>query len=58
LNAIFAMQLGKVDQISLISTAMFYAFDVLVRRGEDLMKQTLSKRREILATNGLKGHTE
>ena len=27
---------------------MFYAFDVLVRRGEDLTKQTLSKRREIL----------
>ena len=26
----------------------FYAFDVLVRRGEDFTKQTLSKRREIL----------
>jgi hypothetical protein len=25
---------------------MFYAFDVLVRRGEDLTKQTLAKRRE------------
>jgi DNA ligase D-like protein (predicted ligase) len=32
------------------SHIMFYAFDVLVRRGEDLMKQPLSKRREILAT--------
>ena len=32
------------------SRIMFYAFDVLVRRGEDLMKQPLSKRREILAT--------
>jgi ATP-dependent DNA ligase len=31
------------------SHIMFYAFDALVRRGEDLMKQTLSKRREILA---------
>ena len=30
------------------SHLMFYAFDVLVRRGEDLTKQTLSKRREIL----------
>ena len=27
---------------------MFYAFDMLVRRGEDFTKQTLSKRREIL----------
>ena len=26
----------------------FYAFDVLVRRGEDLMKQALSKRRKVL----------
>jgi ATP-dependent DNA ligase len=32
------------------SHIMFYAFDALVRRGEDLMMQTLSKRREILAT--------
>jgi ATP-dependent DNA ligase len=32
------------------SHTMFYAFDVLVRRSEDLMKQSLSKRREILAT--------
>jgi ATP dependent DNA ligase domain len=32
------------------SHSLFYAFDVLVRRGEDLMKQPLSKRREILAT--------
>jgi ATP-dependent DNA ligase len=32
------------------SHIMFYVFDVLVRRGEDLMKQTLSKRREILAS--------
>jgi DNA ligase D-like protein (predicted ligase) len=32
------------------SHIMFYAFDVLVRRGEDLIKQPLSKRREILAT--------
>jgi ATP-dependent DNA ligase len=32
------------------SRIMFYAFDVLVRRGEDLMKQPLSKGREILAT--------
>jgi ATP-dependent DNA ligase len=31
------------------SHIMFYAFDVMVRRGEDLTKQTLSKRREILA---------
>jgi ATP-dependent DNA ligase len=30
------------------SHLMFYAFDVLVRRGEDFTKQTLSKRREIL----------
>jgi DNA ligase D-like protein (predicted ligase) len=30
------------------SHIMFYAFDVLVRRGEDLMKQALSKRREVL----------
>jgi ATP-dependent DNA ligase len=32
------------------SHIMFYAFDVLVRRGEDLMKRTLSKRREILTS--------
>jgi ATP-dependent DNA ligase len=32
------------------SRIMLYAFDVLVRRGEDVMKQPLSKRREILAT--------
>jgi DNA ligase D-like protein (predicted ligase) len=32
------------------SHVMFYAFDVLVRRGELLMKQVLSKRREILAS--------
>jgi bifunctional non-homologous end joining protein LigD len=32
------------------SHAMLYAFDVLVRRGEDLMKQPLSKRREVLAS--------
>jgi DNA ligase D-like protein (predicted ligase) len=31
------------------SHIMFYAFDVLVHRGEDLMKQPLSKRRGILA---------
>ena len=30
------------------SHIMLYAFDVLVRRGEDLTKQTLSMRREIL----------
>ncbi len=30
------------------SHIMFYAFDVLVRRGEDLMRQALSKRREVL----------
>ena len=30
------------------SHIMLYAFDVLVRRGENLTKQTLSKRREIL----------
>ena len=30
------------------SHLMFYAFDMLVRRGEDFTKQTLSKRREIL----------
>ena len=30
------------------SHLMFYAFDVLVRRGEDFTKQTLPKRREIL----------
>jgi DNA ligase D-like protein (predicted ligase) len=30
------------------SHLMFYAFDVLVRRGEDFTKQALSKRREIL----------
>jgi ATP-dependent DNA ligase len=29
---------------------MLYAFDVLVRRGEDLTKHTLSERREILAS--------
>jgi ATP-dependent DNA ligase len=29
---------------------MFYAFDVSVRRGEDLMKLPLSKRREILVS--------
>lgn len=29
---------------------MFYAFDVLVRRGEDFTKQTLSKRRDIFAS--------
>jgi ATP-dependent DNA ligase len=32
------------------SHIMYYTFDVLVRRGEDLLKQTLSKRREILAS--------
>ena len=32
------------------SHIMFYAFDVVVRRGEDLMKQALSKRREVLAS--------
>jgi ATP-dependent DNA ligase len=32
------------------SHIMFYAFDVLVRRGEDLMKLPLSKRREILVS--------
>jgi DNA ligase D-like protein (predicted ligase) len=32
------------------SHIMFYAFDVLVRRGEDLTKQALSKRREVLAS--------
>ena len=32
------------------SHIMFYAFDLQVRRGEDLTKQTLSKRREILAS--------
>jgi bifunctional non-homologous end joining protein LigD len=32
------------------SHIVFYTFDVLVRRGEDLTKQTLSKRREILAS--------
>jgi ATP-dependent DNA ligase len=32
------------------SHIMFYAFDVLVNRGEDLTKQTLSKRREVLAS--------
>ena len=32
------------------SHIVFYAFDVLVRRGEDLTKHTLSKRREILAS--------
>jgi DNA ligase D-like protein (predicted ligase) len=37
------------------SHIMFYAFDALVRRGEDLMKQTLSKRRENLAST-LKPH--
>jgi ATP-dependent DNA ligase len=30
------------------SHLMFYTFDLLVRRGEDFTKQTLSKRREIL----------
>jgi ATP-dependent DNA ligase len=30
------------------SHIMFYVFDVLVRRGEDLTKQNLSKRREVL----------
>jgi ATP-dependent DNA ligase len=30
------------------SHIVFYAFDLLVRRGEDLTKQTLSKRRDIL----------
>jgi len=37
------------------SHIMFYAFDVLVRRREDLLKQTLSKRREILAST-VKSH--
>jgi DNA ligase D-like protein (predicted ligase) len=37
------------------SHIMFYAFDVPVRRGEDLMKQPLSKRREILAST-VKSH--
>jgi bifunctional non-homologous end joining protein LigD len=32
------------------SHIMFYAFDVLVRRGEDLMKLPLCKRREILVS--------
>jgi ATP-dependent DNA ligase len=32
------------------SHIMFYAFDVLVRRGEDLMRLPLSKRREILVS--------
>jgi DNA ligase D-like protein (predicted ligase) len=32
------------------SHIVFYTFDVLVRRGEDLTRQTLSKRREILAS--------
>jgi bifunctional non-homologous end joining protein LigD len=32
------------------SHLMFYAFDVLVHRGEDVMKQPLAKRREILAS--------
>jgi DNA ligase D-like protein (predicted ligase) len=32
------------------SHIMFYAFDVVVRRSEDLTKQTLSKRREILTS--------
>jgi DNA ligase D-like protein (predicted ligase) len=32
------------------SHIMFYAFDALVRRGEDLTKQALSKRREVLAS--------
>jgi ATP-dependent DNA ligase len=31
------------------SRIKFYAFDLLVHRGEDLMKRPLSKRREILA---------
>jgi bifunctional non-homologous end joining protein LigD len=33
------------------SHIVFYTFDVLVRRGEDLTRQTLSKRREILGSN-------
>jgi ATP-dependent DNA ligase len=37
------------------SQIMFYAFDVLVRRREDLLRQTLSKRREILAST-VKSH--
>jgi ATP-dependent DNA ligase len=32
------------------SHIMFYAFDALVRRREDLMKQTLSKRRDLAST--------
>jgi DNA ligase D-like protein (predicted ligase) len=32
------------------SHIMLYAFDVLVRRGENLTQQTLSKRREVLAS--------
>ena len=32
------------------SRIMFYAFDVLVRKGEELIKAPLSKRREILAS--------
>jgi ATP-dependent DNA ligase len=32
------------------SHIMFYAFDVLVRKGEELVKAPLSKRREILAS--------
>lgn len=32
------------------SHVMFYAFDVLMHRGEDVMKRPLSKRREILAS--------
>jgi bifunctional non-homologous end joining protein LigD len=32
------------------SHIMFYAFDVLVKRGQDLTKQALSKRREVLAS--------
>jgi DNA ligase D-like protein (predicted ligase) len=37
------------------SHIMFYAFDALVRRREDLLRQTLSKRREILAST-VKSH--
>jgi DNA ligase D-like protein (predicted ligase) len=36
---------------SVESHIMFYAFDVMVRRGEDLMKLPLSKRREILVSS-------
>jgi DNA ligase D-like protein (predicted ligase) len=37
------------------SHIMFYAFDLLVRGGEDLTKQTLSNRRDILAST-IKAH--